>query len=380
MSYTLESLKEMSRKELDMAITNVSGYRHGGWNKKQLIIYLMDIKKFINFKKTKKELEKFDLIDLQDFTTKIIYDQYDDDYVRDAILLEQEAFNGNYNDKDINYDLENNKYIIKESKNEESKNEESKNEESKNESNFNSTYTLTFADTAENHKGMQIIGNNTNNTFSCQELLEISKKVKNSEYYNLNDLIENDLIEKEAEEASILIIRKCIENSDLLFTEQSKLVKDTKALMKGRVVNKIARHNACFADFSQDPDYEKGKGTIYNFKDLTELTKVREFLPSILGDKTKNLIAEGNYYYDLNKCYIGWHGDTERNMVIGIRLGETFPLHYNWWYKLNPIGKTLSIDLNHGDVYIMSKKAVGTDWRKQIIPTLRHSASKIVKF
>lgn len=30
--------------------------------------------------------------------------------------------------------------------------------------------------------------------------------------------------------------------------------------------------------------------------------------------------------------------------------------------------------LHYGDLYIMSKKAVGTDWKKKIIPTLRHTA------
>jgi hypothetical protein len=30
--------------------------------------------------------------------------------------------------------------------------------------------------------------------------------------------------------------------------------------------------------------------------------------------------------------------------------------------------------LNHGDIYIMSDKAVGYDWKKRKIPTLRHAA------
>jgi 2-hydroxy-3-keto-5-methylthiopentenyl-1-phosphate phosphatase len=31
-------------------------------------------------------------------------------------------------------------------------------------------------------------------------------------------------------------------------------------------------------------------------------------------------------------------------------------------------------DLNDGDIYFMSQKAVGTDWKRKIIPTLRHAA------
>ncbi|SPN79689.1 2OG-Fe(II) oxygenase, partial [Brazilian cedratvirus IHUMI] len=38
-------------------------------------------------------------------------------------------------------------------------------------------------------------------------------------------------------------------------------------------------------------------------------------------------------YYDVNKCYIGFHGDSERRKVIGLRLGETMPLYFAWWYQ-----------------------------------------------
>lgn len=49
-------------------------------------------------------------------------------------------------------------------------------------------------------------------------------------------------------------------------------------------------------------------------------------------------------------------------------------LCYNWFCRSKAIGKKLEILLNHGDMYIMSEKAVGTDWMKKIIPTLRHAA------
>lgn len=50
-------------------------------------------------------------------------------------------------------------------------------------------------------------------------------------------------------------------------------------------------------------------------------------------------------------------------------------LIYNWYYKNEQIGKECIIKkLNHGDIYIMSDKAVGNDWHKSSIYTLRHSA------
>ena len=111
---------------------------------------------------------------------------------------------------------------------------------------------------------------------------------------------------------------------------------------------------------------------------------MRKCLPFYFGDKGANLLAEGNYYYEVKKkkkedwiegrCGIGQHGDAERSIVIAARLGATFPLEYNWFLKSKPIGKRMHVDLHHGDLYAMSSKAVGRDWKKKLIPTLRHAA------
>ena len=66
--------------------------------------------------------------------------------------------------------------------------------------------------------------------------------------------------------------------------------------------------------------------------------------------------------------------DSERKMVACIRLGASTPLHYQWFVQGAPVGKRVKLLLNHGDFYIMSEKATGFDWKKRIIPTLRHAA------
>ena len=60
-----------------------------------------------------------------------------------------------------------------------------------------------------------------------------------------------------------------------------------------------------------------------------------------------DLAAEGNYYYDVNKCGIGFHGDAERKRVIAIRLcsGKCYPLHYQWFLKGDRIGKRAIVEL-----------------------------------
>ena len=63
----------------------------------------------------------------------------------------------------------------------------------------------------------------------------------------------------------------------------------------------------------------------------------------------------------------------ERRIVVAVRLGDSsMPMHYQWFQESSPIGKRIVIDLNPGDVYAMSEIAVGTNWKKKIIPTLRH--------
>jgi len=258
-----------------------------------------------------------------------------------------------------------------------------------------STITLTFSSQVENHANNQQIGKlenigegfNLEELEKCKSMLEDKYKI---ELINLNKALNTCGLENETEQAYLLVIRNGVdyllninseETKDNLLEEQQKLDKDKKAFMYGRVVNKIARHNLCFADFEQEADYEKKKGTIVDFKN--EKIKITNILRNNIGylfnkegiyKKTNKLLAEGNYYYDINKCGIGWHGDGERRKVIGVRLGETIPLAYLWHINNRPVGKQIRIDLNHGDIYIMSEKAVGTDWKKSSKLTLRHSA------
>lgn len=218
---------------------------------------------------------------------------------------------------------------------------------------------------------MQKIGTLSNKGFTCKELKQLYEKLKDEkilEYINLSKYTE-----EKTDEACILIFRSVI-NADQLYDEQKKLNYDSKALMRGKVVNKLARHNLCFSNESQEPDYCSGKGRIISYQDVPQLHQLLLKLPIIFGDKAKDLVAEGNHYYDIKKNGIGFHGDGERKKVIAIRLGASMPFHFQWFQNSKPIGSRVKLILNHGDMYIMSEKAVGFDWKKRKIPTLRHAA------
>ena len=247
--------------------------------------------------------------------------------------------------------------------------------------NLGKTFTLTYCETAENHKGMQMIGDIADRGLTKAELDKIETwfKIigKKTVSVCLNDYAPKDVV---TEPAYLLIVKdgiSAIVDTDELYEEQDALKKDTKAYMYGRVVNKKARHNLCFANFSQDADYENKKGTIVNFDDVPNTRSLKETFASILPDNEnlQSLVCEGNYYYNTSSTYIGFHGDKERRIVIAARLGDDFPIYYRWYYQCKPVGELFSYTLSHGDIYCMSDKTVGSDWMSRSKFTLRHAAS-----
>jgi alkylated DNA repair dioxygenase AlkB len=261
----------------------------------------------------------------------------------------------------------------------------------------NETITITFGGQVENQVGMEKIGEMAEHGFSVARLKKACRKFEEEGYeakvINLNKLLPRDA-RGESEEAAVLLVRNGIREllgkrgADKLFKEQKELEWDTKSYMRGRMVEKHARSNVCYADFSQKSNLEKlykrqkegrelkdtPKGMVYDFEDLKYLKRVREKLPEYLGSKADGLLAEGNYYFNADECGIGFHGDAERKIVIALRLGATIPLYYQWYYETEPVGKELKLELNHGDFYVMSEKATGFDWNKKTIYTLRHAA------
>ena len=88
-----------------------------------------------------------------------------------------------------------------------------------------------------------------------------------------------------------------------------------------------------------------------------------------------NLEAEGNCYYKKTSG-IGFHGDSERKVVICLSLGKPTVLRYHWRlpgsseHTLQPI----DINIGHGDVYVMSEKATGYDWSMRSKVRVVHAA------
>lgn len=242
------------------------------------------------------------------------------------------------------------------------------------------TITITFGDRAENHVGMQQIGTAATSGFSIADLENAKTNFEqngcNCELITLNDYLPQNA---SAEPAKILIIRNGVNSilqgnySNNLFSELAALDWDKKARMYGRVVNKHARYNLCLDTTPQEPNYEAGMGRIVAYQDVPLTNQIRNQLGNIINGGNE-LAGELNNYLDIRKMGIGFHGDAERLKVIAVRVGASMPLHYQWFYKGEAVGERVILELHHGDMYIMSEKTTGNDWKKKNRYTLRHAA------
>lgn len=217
------------------------------------------------------------------------------------------------------------------------------------------SYTITFGEQIKNRKSMQTRGKiaAAGKGINLEELKSIADVYDERGYivelHDLTKLISNTELLGGVPEAAILIVREGVAANLIgydvnnLYAEQRQLRYDDKAKTRGREI-----------------------------KDLKYLNKVSRQLLNDLGtDKTKNLYAETNYA-NINDVCIDLHGNSEKRIAVGIQLGASLPLTFQWYYRNQKIGRPAQLILNNGDFYVMSEKAIGTDWKDSNIPTLRH--------
>ena len=275
--------------------------------------------------------------------------------------------------------------------------------------------SLTCAPGGENHAGMEIIGRMPvkGEGFTAPDIEGLGTYFENlgfdSSVLNLNNQSGRVSILGlgSDDQARVLLLREWVQTTfepttvqdiykeliadawDAEYLDKNKyrieIVDGVETKVRGKRMNKRARTNLCYvAGREQEPDVWKGKGRIVDLKKKTALNQAVDKLRSMIEtgliaieSKTKVEInvVEGNRYYNLKNTGIGFHGDTERVVVICISIGcDLYPMRWQWFKDGMPVGDPIDITLNCGDVYIMSEKAVGADWKLRSIYTLRHAA------
>jgi hypothetical protein len=120
--------------------------------------------------------------------------------------------------------------------------------------------TITYSECVENHHGMEQLGHISTEGFTLNDLFNAKQQFENMgaicEVHCLNDALIGMEYENKAQEAYLLIIRNGVnyllkENgmtANDMMKELTAFSWDTQALMRGKLVNKHARHNVCFTD------------------------------------------------------------------------------------------------------------------------------------
>ncbi len=240
---------------------------------------------------------------------------------------------------------------------------------------------LTFGDAGENHVGMEMVGKlgEIGSGFTVDELRLAETNLRDigmdADYHSFDF---------NGESAGVLIIRNFLDTTEhnSLLLEMDSFEWDTKYWDRRRkkVLNKRARSNVVILDgITQEPDYENGKGRIVDGNSLETFREVKKSIRDHVEfatktDKSQNLICEGNRYNELKNCGIGYHGDAERRKVIALSLGASSIMRWQWFHNSKPVGNTYEFTFNGGDIYIMSEKAVGYDWKSRSKLTMRHAA------
>ena len=261
---------------------------------------------------------------------------------------------------------------------------------------FKKFATLTLGDVGENHVDMQHVGVPATHGYSMKMMKFLKERLEglgaSCEAIDLNAALVGTEHEGKGDPAQVLIVRKgvntilgdgtsCPKGADELEREIDKdSTMDSKIWSRkhGRVVNKNARWNNCFGPKGQKADIANKKGTIVKYDDVPLLKQIIDWFYDAETDfydkeEAVRMIAEGNYYYD-EDCGIGAHGDGERWKAVGIRLGRCAPLGYRWRIRGKGVGKKITLGFKHGDMYIMSEKAVGRFWKQRSTLQLVHAA------
>lgn len=248
-------------------------------------------------------------------------------------------------------------------------------------------YAITFGEVAILHIGGAEIGTGMRERgFLVAELCGVKAKVEaaggRAELHLLSEALPPAL--RGANEAATLLIRDGASlflgpgaAEELLQEQRARVAYDQKFWdrRRSRTLCKRARHNVVFGEQGAAASADFKQCTVKAFGEVPRLRAFRDALPQWLGERAQGLCAEGNHYFEAASG-IGFHGDSERKIVVCLCLGRSSTLRYHWRlpgsseHTLPP----RDLRLHHGDVYVMSEKATGFDWRHRASVRLVHGA------
>lgn len=237
-----------------------------------------------------------------------------------------------------------------------------------------SAITISLSESVSHGNDMWRIGIKSKTGFSNDELLRIFYSLPQGlcDLINLKDVLPTTLYE--IPDAYILIIRSMyLEYANKIFNTMVNIESsnedgnitgvqwDNQRFNKDKIVTNKLHSKLLFLDIGSEykvqfNHFEK-RGTIYNVRRMPELFQFATEMTSLL---MRSFYVEGTNYYNTNECYSPLSQNKESKQVVNLHLGNSIPLHFKWFHNTTEVSDLVSIQLNHGDVYIMNEVALGS--------------------
>ena len=238
---------------------------------------------------------------------------------------------------------------------------------------FMPSFRLTFSDVVSHGQGMEQFGIPVSSGFNNNELCSMSsilphekielhniKSILPTTLYDIPDimvLIMRGFFNDEAN--NILKVLSSSENSD----NDGNIVGlqwDTQRVKNGKIVENRLSNKLVFYDlmgnYKYPSDFSQNRGTIYNYKKIPALNNLHKVLFSTMG---AGMGIEADSFPNIQECYIPMAQEKIKRKNIGMILGSDFPLHFRWYHNQQSCSDLYTINLKHGDLYILSDDAAG---------------------
>lgn len=233
--------------------------------------------------------------------------------------------------------------------------------------------TISLSESVSHGNDMWRIGSKANRGFTNEDIMRVYRSLPEGscELVNLKDFLPKTLYD--IPDAFILIIRNQLkEKADRIYNpmisiegnnEQGVITGvewDSQRFSGNKIVENTLNKKLLFLDIGEYYKYPfnqfERRGTIYNIRRLPELLDVTTSLSNLMMIP---FYVEGTNYYNTSECYTPLSQNKESKCQLNIHLGTSLPLHFRWYHLNMAVSDLKSIQINHGDIYLMNEIALG---------------------
>jgi hypothetical protein len=210
--------------------------------------------------------------------------------------------------------------------------------------------------------------------FALNNLTGLLKEFLLNEFLPKNSLLSQIILlhgsigaQLDSNESVVLVIKNGInllmndqDYASKMFEEQDRAPYDTVMYDhrgQRQLINR-SRYKTTFGEQGQAHSEDYKQSTVIAYSQVPLLQKLRQFLPTLLGESAKELDCKATYYFGQEKS-VRFQGNAQKDTVaIRCSLGRSTTLNFAQRLPKNTPArwKTIEIPFDHGDLYIVSEK------------------------